>query len=56
MIITLNIDSENIYYKIYNIVNEAFAKLGISEPKTKGRPKKYSNQQIVACMVYGVKK
>jgi hypothetical protein len=36
MIITLNIDSENIYYKNYNIINESFIKRGANEPKIKG--------------------
>ncbi|WP_242851955.1 transposase [Clostridium botulinum] len=54
MIITLNIQSENIYFKIFETVNIAFNKLGINTRKTKGRPPKYSDQQIVACMIYGV--
>lgn len=44
MIIILNINNENIYYKIYNTINGVFAKLNVNEPKTKGRPKKYSAQ------------
>lgn len=54
MIITLNIQSENIYFKIFQAINLAFDKLGINTKKTKGRPPKYSDQQIVACMIYGV--
>ena len=55
MIITLNIESENNYYKIFKAVNIAFTKLGVNNTKRKGKPNKYSNQQIVACMLYGVK-
>ncbi|WP_242652503.1 hypothetical protein [Clostridium kluyveri] len=43
MIITLNIDSENTYYKIYKAVEIAFSKFEIERSKTKGRPKKYSD-------------
>ena len=55
MIISLNIESENTYYKIFEAVKIAFAKLNSKDRSTKGRPRKYSDQQIVACMLYGVK-
>lgn len=55
MIIPLNIKSENTYYKIFEAVKIAFAKLNSKDRSTKGRPRKYSDQQIVACMLYGVK-
>ena len=37
MIITLNIESENNYYKIFKAVNIAFTKLGVNNIKRKGR-------------------
>ncbi|NFI94904.1 transposase [Clostridium botulinum] len=55
MIISLNIKIENIYYKIFEAVKIAFAKLNSNTIKVKGRPRKYSDEQIVACMLYGVK-
>ena len=55
MIIPLNIKKENTYYKIFEAVKIAFAKLNSKDRSTKGRPRKYSDQQIVACMLYGVK-
>ena len=55
MIISLNIETENTYYKIFEAVKIAFAKLNSKDRSTKGRPRKYSDQQIVACMLYGVK-
>jgi hypothetical protein len=36
MIITLNVESENTYYKIFKAVNIAFAKLGVNNAKCKG--------------------
>ncbi|WP_242947270.1 hypothetical protein [Clostridium haemolyticum] len=48
MIITLNIQSENIYFKIFKVVNIAFNKLGINIRKTKGRPSKY------LCCMYAI--
>ncbi|MGU8968184.1 transposase, partial [Clostridium perfringens] len=50
-----NIETENTYYKIFEAVKIAFAKLNSKDRSTKGRPRKYSDQQIVACMLYGVK-
>lgn len=55
MIISLNIKSENIYYKIFETVKIAFTKLNSNAQNTKGRPRKYSDEQIVSCMLYGVK-
>ena len=55
MIISLNIKSENIYYKIFEAVKIAFTKLNSNAQNTKGRPRKYSDEQIVSCMLYGVK-
>ena len=55
MIIPSSIKSENTYYKIFQAVEIAFAKLNSNNKKTKGRPRKYSDQQMVACMLYGVK-
>ena len=55
MIIPLNIKSENTYYKIFEAVKIAFTKLSTNNQNTKGRPRKYSDQQIVCCMLYGVK-
>ena len=55
MIIPLNIKSENSYYKIFEAVKIAFTKLNSNIESTKGRPRKYSDEQIVACMLYGVK-
>jgi len=55
MIISLNIKSENIYYKIFEAVKIAFTKLSSNNKNCKGRPRKYSDEQIVVCMLYGVK-
>lgn len=55
MIISLNIKSENIHYKIFEAIKIAFAKLNSNYIKSKGRSRKYSDEQIVACMLYGVK-
>ena len=55
MIISLNIKSENIYYKIFEAVKIAFTKLNSNSQNTKGRPRRYSDEQIVSCMLYGVK-
>lgn len=55
MIIPSIIERENTYYKIFQAVEIAFAKLNSNNKKTKGRPRKYSDQQMVACMLYGVK-
>ena len=55
MIIPLNIKKENTYYKIFEAVKIAFAKLNSNTQNTKGRPRKYSDEQIVCCMLYGVK-
>lgn len=55
MIIPSIIERENTYYKIFQAVEIAFNKLNSNNKKTKGRPRKYSDQQMVACMLYGVK-
>ena len=55
MIIPLNIFGENIYFRIFEVVNMVFDKLGHTGTKAKGRPKKYSDRQIVACLIYQVK-
>ena len=55
MIIPLNIKKENTYYKIFEAVKIAFTKLNSNTQNTKGRPRKYSDEQIVCCMLYGVK-
>lgn len=55
MIILLNIKSENNYYKIFEAVKIAFTKLNSNVQNNKGRPRKYSDEQIVACMLYSVK-
>ncbi|WP_252221716.1 MULTISPECIES: hypothetical protein [unclassified Clostridium] len=55
MIISPNIKSENDYYKIFKAVKVAFTKLNSNIKNTKGPPRKYSDEQIVACMLYGVK-
>ena len=55
MIISPNIQSENDYYKIFKAVKIAFTKLNSNIQNTKGRPRKYSDEQIVACMLYSVK-
>ncbi|GEA30669.1 transposase [Clostridium diolis] len=55
MIISSNIKSENDHYKIFEAVKIAFAKLNSDIKSTKGRPRKYSDEQIVACILYGVK-
>lgn len=54
MIIPSIIKSENIYFKIFEAIKTAFTKLGIGA-KTNGRPRKYSDEQIMCCMIYGVK-
>ena len=53
MIILLNIKKEN--YKIFKAVKIAFSKLNLNTQNIKGRPCKYSDEQIVCCMLYGVK-
>lgn len=55
MIIPSIIERENTHYKIFRAVEIAFDKLNSNNKKTKGRPRKYSGQQMVACMLYGVK-
>lgn len=55
MIIPSIIEPENTYYKIFQAIEIAFAKLNSNNKKTKDRPRKYSDQQMVACMLYGVK-
>ena len=53
MIIPLNI--KNTYYKIFEAVKIAFTKLKSNTQNTKGIPHKYSNEQIVCCMLYDIK-
>ncbi|WP_315068786.1 transposase [uncultured Clostridium sp.] len=55
MIMSPNIKSENDYYKIFKTVKIAFTKLNSNIQNTKGRPRKYSDEQIVACILYCVK-
>ncbi|WP_394903442.1 transposase [Clostridium butyricum] len=55
MIIPSIIERENTYYKIFQAVEITFAKLNSNNKKTKGRPRKSLDQQMVACMLYGVK-
>ena len=56
MIIPKDIVDENIFIKIFDTINKI---LGIIKrdkpPKAKGRLRKYTNEQIVACMIYQVK-
>ena len=45
MIISLNIENENTYYKIFEAVTIVFAKLNSNIKNiNKGRPRKYSDQ------------
>lgn len=55
MIIPSNIKSENDNYKFFEAVKILFNKLNSNIKNAKGRPRKYSDEQIVACMIYGVK-
>ena len=55
MIISLSIKKKNTYYKIFEVVKITFTKLNSNTQNTKGRPHKYSDEQIVCCMLYGVK-
>lgn len=54
MIIPLNVETENTYYKIFETIKYVFNKLNNFEKK-KGRPYKYSDEQILACAIYGVR-
>ena len=54
MIIPLNVETENTYYKIFETIKYVFNKLNNAEKK-KGRPYKYSDEQILACAIYGVR-
>ena len=54
MIIPLNVETENTYYKIFETIKYVFNKLNNFEKK-KGRPYKYSDEQILACTIYGVR-
>lgn len=54
MIIPLKVETENTYYKIFETIKCAFNKLNTSKKK-KGRPYKYSDTQIIACAIYGVR-
>ena len=56
MIISRKIKTENDNYKIFEAVKIAFAKLNSNIKNSKGRPRKYSDEQIVACILYGVKR
>ncbi|MGL5243646.1 MAG: transposase [Sarcina sp.] len=54
MIIALNVEAENTYHKIFETIKYTFNKLNTGEKK-KGRPFKYSDVQIIACAIYGVR-
>lgn len=54
MIIPLKIEIENTYYKIFETIKYVFNKLN-TDNKKKGRPCKYSDEQIIACAIYGVR-
>ena len=54
MIIPLNVETENTYYKIFETIKYVFNKLNNFEKK-KGRPYKYSDEQILAYAIYGVR-
>lgn len=54
MIMLLNIEIKNTYYKIFEIIKYEFSKLDSTKIK-KGRPCKYSDEQIVSCAIYGVR-
>ena len=54
MIIPLNVETENTYYKIFETIKYVFNKLNNFEKK-KGRPYKYSDEQILACAIYVVR-
>jgi len=54
MIIPFNIPPENPYFQFFDIINSAYALLGEPLPSGKGRPRKYSDQQMIACLIYQV--
>ncbi|OOM06399.1 hypothetical protein [Clostridium saccharobutylicum] len=51
MVISLNIKSKNNYYKIFEAVRTTFSKVSSNIQNNKGRLRKYSDEQIVACML-----
>ncbi|MGL5067520.1 MAG: transposase, partial [Sarcina sp.] len=53
MIIPSNFIVENDYSKIFNIIKKKYKALNISVNKN-GRPRKFTDQQIIACAIYGV--
>ncbi|MGL5612562.1 transposase [Cetobacterium sp.] len=53
MIIPSNLISENDFSKIFNIIKKQYKVLNSNENKN-GRPKKFTDQQIIACAIYGV--
>ena len=55
MIIPKDITGENIFTKIFDTINKIFSIIKKDKPKAKGRPRKYTDEQIVACMIYQVK-
>lgn len=54
MIIPFNISPENPFIQFFDIINSAYALLDESPKRGKGRPRKYSDQQIIACLIYQV--
>ena len=52
MIISPKIKNENDNYKIFEAVKIAFAKLNSNIKHAKGRPRKYSDEQIVTCIIW----
>lgn len=55
MIIPKYTPGENIFSKIFDTINKIFGIIKKDKPKAKGRPRKYTDEQIVACMIYQVK-
>ena len=53
MIIPSNLISENDFFKIFNIIKKQYKVLNSNENKN-GKPKKFTDQQIIACAIYGV--
>lgn len=55
MSITLNDTIENEFINIYKIVKYAILKLNINIPYQRGRKHKYSDLQIILCLIYRIK-
>ncbi|OPJ64511.1 hypothetical protein [Clostridium chromiireducens] len=55
MITPSQIKNENDNFKILKAVKIAFTKLNSNIKNTKGRPRKYCDEQIVAYILYGNK-